>query len=112
MAAKILKITDKEGNEYTLQYNRRSIETMERQGFRVSDLAAYPMTMFPTLFKGAFLMHQRMISSKKVDDLFDAIPDKDRLLEKLAEMYNEPLEALMAGAEDDEGNAPTWEANW
>lgn len=109
--AKILKLKDSEGNEYTLQYSRKSIETMERQGFKVQDLATYPMTMFPTLFKGAFIMHHKFVPANKVDALFEAIPNKEQLLEKLAEMYNEPLEALMNG-EGDEKNAPTWETNW
>ena len=111
MAAKILTLKDSEGNEYTLQFTRRSIETMERQGFKVGELATYPMTTFPQLFRGAFLANHRMLPQSRVDKLFDAIKDKDKLLEKLAEMYNEPLEALMSGGEGDEGNA-TWEANW
>ena len=111
--AKIMKLTDAEGNEYTLQFNRKSIETMERQGFKIGDLATYPATTFPALFRGAFIMHHKLVSANKIDKMFDALPGKEALLEKLAEMYNEPLEALLNGNEDGaEGNAPKWEANW
>lgn len=100
-----------EGTEYTLEFTRRSIEAMERQGFVIGDIKTKPMTTLPTLFAGAFLAHHRFIKRDVVDAIFEKLPDKEKFLEKLAEMYAEPLETLMDEPEESEGNL-TWGASW
>lgn len=100
-----------EGTEYTLEFTRRSIEAMERQGFVIGDVKTKPMTTLPTLFAGAFLAHHRFIKRDVVDAIFEKLSDKEKFLEKLAEMYAEPLEALMDEPEESEGNL-TWGASW
>lgn len=100
-----------EGTEYTLEFTRRSIEAMERQGFVIGDIKTKPMTTLPTLFAGAFLAHHRFIKRDVVDAIFEKLSDKEKFLEKLAEMYAEPLEALMDEPEESEGNL-TWGASW
>lgn len=100
-----------EGTEYTLEFTRKSIETMERQGFVIGDIKTKPMTTLPTLFAGAFLAHHRFIKRDTVDAIFEKLSNKENFLEKLAEMYAEPLEALMDEPEESEGNL-TWGASW
>lgn len=101
-----------EGAEYTLEYTRKSIETMERQGFVLSDIKSRPMSTLPALFAGAFLAHHRYVKKEKVDAIFENLTNKEVLFEKLAEMYAEPLEALMDEPEENtEGNV-TWAMNW
>lgn len=100
-----------EGTEYTLEYTRKSIETMERQGFVVSDIEEKPMSTLPTLFAGAFLAHHRFVKRDVIDAIFAKIPNKGEFIGKLAEMYNEPLEALMDEPEESEGNL-SWGASW
>lgn len=100
-----------EGTEYTLEFTRKSIEAMERQGFVIGDIKTKPMTTLPTLFAGAFLAHHRFIKRDVVDAIFEKLSDKEKFLEKLAEMYAEPLEALMDEPEASEGNL-TWGASW
>lgn len=100
-----------EGTEYTLEFTRKSIEAMERQGFVIGDIKTKPMTTLPTLFAGAFLAHHRFIKRDVVDAIFEKLSDKEKFLEKLAEMYAEPLEALMDEPEESEGNL-TWGASW
>ena len=101
-----------EGKEYTLEFTRRSVETMERQGFVASDIGAKPMSTLPQLFAGAFIANHRFIPKEKVDAIFATLTNKDALIEKLAEMYNEPLETLMGDPEEaGEGNA-NWSASW
>ena len=100
-----------EGTEYTLEFTRRSIEAMERQGFVIGDIKTKPMTTLPTLFAGAFLAHHRFIKREVVDAIFEKLSGKENFLEKLAEMYAEPFEALMDEPEESEGNL-TWGANW
>lgn len=100
-----------EGTEYTLEFTRKSIETMERQGFVMSDIKSKPMSTLPALFAGAFLAHHRFLKRDVIDEIFKRLPNKEDFLEKLAEMYVEPLEALMDDPEEPEGNS-TWEASW
>ena len=100
-----------EGKEYTLEFTRKSIETMERQGFVASDLARRPMSTLPALFAGAFLAHHKFVKKEVVDSIFSKMKNKDELVEKLAEMYNEPLETLMDDPEESEGNL-NWGASW
>ncbi len=99
------------GKEYTLEFTRKSIELMERQGFVASDITEKPMTTLPALFAGAFLAHHRYVKREVIDEIFAKMTNKQELLSKLAEMYNEPLEALMEEPEPDEGNV-AWEASF
>ena len=100
-----------EGTVYTLEFTRKSIETMERQGFVARDIAVRPMSTLPALFAGAFLAHHKFVKKEVIDKIFNNLTNKDELVEKLAEMYNEPLETLMNDPEDSEGNL-TWGASW
>lgn len=96
-----------EGVDYTLVFTRKSIQTMEKQGFRPEDVSSMPATMMPMLFRGAFLAHHRNVKADVVDRIFTRLNDvedgdaddndeveKSELFQTLAEMYNEPLEAL------------------
>ncbi len=98
-------------NEYCLEYTRKSVEQMERKGFKVSDIMEKPITTLPTLFAGAFLAHHRNIKPEIVDEIFLKMKGKDNLIEKLAEMYNEPIMALIDEPEEAEGNLE-WTASW
>jgi len=100
-----------EGSEYTLEFTRKSIETMERQGFVASDIQDKPMSTLPVLFAGAFLAHHRYVKASVIDAIFEKLTNKAEFLGKLAEMYNEPLEAMMDEPEESEGNA-SWGASW
>lgn len=109
--AKTITIPNPDGMEYTLEFTRKSIETMERNGFSVGDIERKPMTTLPALFAGAFLAHHRYVKREVIDSIFAKLPKKEELLVKLAEMYNEPLETLMSDSEETEGNL-TWGASW
>lgn len=98
-------------NEYCLEYTRKSVEQMERKGFKVSDIMEKPITTLPTLFAGAFLAHHRNIKPEVVDEIFSKMKGKDNLIGKLAEMYNEPIMALIDEPEEAEGNLE-WTASW
>lgn len=96
---------------YTLEFTRRSIEQMEKEGFRVTEVTEKPMTMLPTLFAGAFKAHHPFVSRSDVNEIFDTVKNKQDLVGRLAEMYNEPIEALMSEPEIDEGKVE-WTASW
>lgn len=107
---KTIKVTDSNGNKYVLEYNRKSVEVMERSGFSLSKLTEMPVTMLPALFAGAFMVHNKKMSSETIDKIYAKLPDKDKLSAVLVGMYNETVSTLLDDPEDAEGNA-TWEAS-
>ena len=94
-----------EGTEYTLEFDRKTVKRMEENGFVVN--TDKPMTMISDLFRGAFMMHHKRITPDKVDEIWDAQRNKDKLLSELVSMYTEPIAALMDEAEGEDEN-PTW----
>lgn len=97
--------------EYTLEYTRESVKQMEREGFVAEDIVTKPMLTLPKLFAGAFKAHHRFdVKQKQIDEIFDLFTNKAALIEKLAEMYHEPMEELLE--DTDEGNGITWDANF
>ena len=110
--AKQLVINDPvSGVTYTLEYTRKSVEMMEKQGFIADDVEKKPMTMLPALFAGAFLAHHRFVKREIIDNIYKKLTHKDKLIEKLAEMYNEPIQSLMEEPEDAAKNVD-WMASW
>ena len=108
--AKQLTVTY-QGKEYCLEYTRKSVETMERNGFVASDIQNKPMLTLPALFAGAFLAHHKFVKQEVIDAIFKTMCNKGELIGKLAEMYNEPIMTLIDEPEESEGNA-VWTANW
>ena len=96
-----------EGLDYTLEFTRNSIVTMERNGFNVTELQSKPMTRFSQLFAGAFLAHHKSVKQSEIDKIFAALGNKEKLLTSLVDMYNEPLSTLIEDG-GNEGNA-IWE---
>ena len=100
-----------QGKDYTLEYTRESVKQMEREGFVANEIVTKPMLTLPKLFSGAFKAHHKYdVKQKQIDEMFDLFKNKEALIEKLAEMYHEPFEALMD--DSNEGNAIAWEANF
>lgn len=101
------------GKEYTLEYTRESVKQMEREGFVAGDVVDKPMLTLPKLFAGAFKAHHKFdVKQKQIDEIFELFTNKQALIEKLAEMYAEPMETLMDSGNANEGNAIAWEANF
>lgn len=97
--------------EYVLEYTRKSVETMERNGFKASDINDKPMTILPALFTGAFLANHRFVKQDVINEIFSKMTNKSELISKLAEMYNEPIMALVDEPEESAGNVD-WTASW
>ena len=97
--------------EYTLEYTRESVKQMEREGFVPSDILNKPMLTLPKLFSGAFKAHHKFdTKQKQIDEIFELFTNKQALVEKLSEMYAEPIETLMDNV--DVGNAIAWDPNF
>ena len=108
--AKQLRFTYQD-RDYCLEFTRKSVETMERNGFVASDIKDKPMTTLPVLFAGAFLANHRYVKQDVIDAIFAKMPNKMELIGKLAEMYNEPIMSLIDEPEESEGNV-IWTASW
>ena len=98
--------------EYCLEFTRKSVEQMERNGFNASEITEKPMSTLPALFRGAFIANHPFEKPRVIDEIYTHMTDKSMLIGKLAEKYKEPIEAIVADPdEDDEGNV-TWTASW
>lgn len=95
-----------EGQKYILEYNRQSIELMERQGFSVSDFAKKPMTMLPLAFEGLFYKNHKYLKKSEIDKIFNKLKNKGQLTEAITEMIMECYNSLTE--DSDEGNVE-WE---
>ena len=100
-----------DGKDYPLEFTRRTVAEMEKKGFIASDITEKPMTTLPALFAGAFLAHHRFVKEDIIDDIYSKLTKKEDLIGKLAEMYNEPILALVEEPEKAEGNLD-WTATW
>ncbi len=108
--AKQLRFTH-EGKDYCLEFTRKSVELMEKNGFVASDIKEKPMTTIPALFAGAFLANHRYVKQETIDAILKKLKNKDELIGKLAEMYNEPIITLIEEPEEAEGNLD-WTTSW
>lgn len=102
--AEPIKLTDTEtGKVYTLEFNRKSVERMERQGFVASSIADFPLTAIPTLFYGAFYKNHPFVPRDQTDKMLYELGEVPGLLSRLSALYNEPIKALL-GTDDNGEN--------
>ncbi len=100
-----------EGENYTLEFTRRTVKEMENEGFSISALRDRPVNMYPVLFAGAFKCHHKRIKREKIEQIYKKLPDKVSLAENLVEMYNDALETLFEEPEENTKNVQ-WKANF
>ena len=103
-----IMLKNKEGKEYVLEYNRQSVQQIERLGFSIDEIGKKPMTMFPLMFRGAFLVNCRYVKEKEINEIYDKMKKKDELHNTLVTMISECYETLTDSDEDAEGNVG-WE---
>jgi len=103
-----------EKTAYTLEFTRETVQMLEQNGLSLADvqnIADKPLSGSSMLFRGAFLAHHRKAASidTLMDKIWKSIPDKISFVSTLAEMYTEPLDALME--DPDEKGKTTWTVN-
>ena len=102
-------LKSKEGKEYILEYNRQSVQQIEKMGFSIEEISKKPMTMFPLMFRGAFIKNHKYIKDSEITEIYDKISKKsvlhDRLMDRISECYISLSDKEDA---DNEGNAD-WE---
>ncbi len=99
------------GVDYTLEFTRKTVSKMEQDGFLISEIGTKPTSLLPELFNGAFKAHHPFVRRELTDEIFSKFTNRSELIGKLAEMYNEPIAALLEEPGEDEGNI-TWTLNW
>ena len=99
------------GVAYTLEFTRRSVEQMEREGFVADDLKVKPMLTLPALFAGAFKAHHKFVKPEVINEIYSKMTNKGDLIGNLAEMYNETLATLFEEPADSAENL-TWTQSW
>ena len=91
-----------EDTDYTLEYTRRTVREMEREGFIAEKAMETPMTSLPQFFAGAFKVHHKFIKPEKVEKIYALMEDKEQLFEKLSEMYQETVQTLFDEPDENE----------
>ena len=104
-----------EKTAYTLEYTRETVTALENNGLTLADvqnIASKPISTVMMLFTGAFMAHHRKAATINglIEKIWASIPDKRSLIDTLAEMYTEPLDAMMEEPEEDKGKT-TWKVN-
>ena len=112
---KQLVLRDADGNSWTLQFNRKIVLQMQRNGF-VLDLDRLYMCA-RDLIQGAFKMHHPWLKWDAIEAIWTFQGNKrGELLGYLANMFSAPaLELMGDGSEDDtaeEPENPTFEIVW
>lgn len=101
-----------EGAKYTLAFTRRTVQTLTRNGFKVDMIAEQPAIGIPMLFRGAFMVHHRMIKDELTDRIWEKIPNKNDFISALVEMFVEPINVLLNDPEEDDEKKAEWGKNF
>lgn len=97
-----------EGQEFLLDFDRASVELLEKSGFVFNSYTEHIATMQPILFRGAFFKNHKFAKGLKYDEMWASIKNKKAFQNALLEMVAETYQTLMADEEEQEGNE-NWE---
>lgn len=99
---------------YTLQFTRRTVSMMEKNGFKLDELSSKPVSISGDLFAGSFIARHSNVKRDVINKIYAAQEPKSKLIEKLIDMYMETIDFLKNDEinEDGEEPTPTFEANF
>jgi hypothetical protein len=101
----MIRIKTKEGKEYVLEFDRDSVAYLEKLGFSLDKYSEQPMTMMPLLFRAAFFKNHKFEKNTVIDELYNNIKNRNKLISALVDMVGESYQSLV---EDNSGNVD-WE---
>lgn len=105
-----IRLTDHEGviknpgDVYELDFSRESIAFAESKGFKLENVAEFPVTNISNLFYYAFRKNHRNVSREKTDKLMKAwggLPES--VLARLVELYSQAATANNIQLDEDAG---------
>ena len=85
---------DYNDKHYTLEFNRQTAAELENMGFELAEVQRKPNIMIPMLFRAAFAVHHRNIANSEVNELYEALDDKQELVTALVDLYAYPTNTL------------------
>lgn len=101
-----------EGAKYTLAFTRRTVQMLSKQGFKPDMITDQPAIGIPMLYRGAFVVHHRMIKEDLTDRIWEKIENKGDFIAKLLEMYIEPINVMLEDPTEDDEKKVGWEVNF
>lgn len=107
---KSITITDTDGKEYTLQFNRKVVLSMQRNGFTLDFDRLYMCAR--DLISGAFRMHHPWMKWDEIEAVWMHQTGRSELLGHLANMFSAPAVDLMGDVSEDETENPTFKINY
>lgn len=114
--SKQLIITDPNTQkDYTLEFNRASVLRALHAGFdpyKMADGDIEMMMLIPVLFNCAFDMHHGKMSEEDTDAIYKMVPNKNELIEALAELFASPIEVLSAEPDGAKSKNFKWKKTW
>lgn len=98
------------GTQYTLEYSRRTVLRMERNGTSVNmkEYDTIPLSIMDNLFKGSFLMHHRNVKEDTMNAIWKEIPNKEDFIKALYELYVSPMSSLMDEPDEEDEKKVVW----
>ena len=99
-----------EGTDYTLEFTRRTVREMEKEGFVIKSVEDKPVTALPQFFAGAFKVHHKFVKPEVIEKIYASMGNKEDLFGKLSEMYADTLETLFQ--EPDNEKKVEWRTNF
>lgn len=103
-----IRLTDHKGiiknpeDVYELDFSRESIAFAESRGFKLENVADFPVTNIANLFYFSFRKNHRNVSREKTDKFIDAwsgVPEK--VLKRLIDLYNQAATANNIQTDED-----------
>lgn len=110
---------DFEGKHYTLLFNRRAVQKMEKNGFDLNTASVKVASCAFELFSGAFYANHPFVNEREKERMFDLFKKKsdvkddngenETLYSRLIELYNDTLKSIL-DTDDDENaeNLISW----
>lgn len=89
---------------YVLEYNRMAIKQMEDAGFSLQEFTKKPMINIELAFRGLFLKNHRKTNDNVINEIYNKLQDKQKLIETISVMLNESYTSLLDDDPSDEGN--------
>ena len=96
------------GVDYTLEYNRMTVKSLENSGFSLEEFAKRPMSNIELAFAGSFLANHRKTPQTTIDEIYKKFTNKEDLINAITKMITECYESLMDEPDEKEGNIK-WE---
>ena len=99
-----IKLTNnKTGEVYELDFNRETLFVMDRDGFKIEEVADYPATNIPKLFFYSFRKNHRKMTKAQTDRILQEVLHgvTPKILERLILLYNQAATANNVQEDED-----------